>query len=118
MEEFINKLYPAERKYLINPIPQKAFISAAVNSPIGNWRIDRILFFYQVFIYPNASFYDKDIIALKFLSSPPKNCRIYLILLGRKALQNWQIPLQFSDNFFDGFSSFRIRRDITVDISA
>ena len=117
MEEFINKLYPAERKYLINPIPQKAFISAAVNSPIGNWRIDRILFFYQGIIYPNASFYGKDIIALKILTFPKRLSHIFDIA-GRKALQNWQIPLQFSDNFFDGFSSFRIRRDITVDISA
>lgn len=116
MEEFINKLYPAERKYLINPIPQKAFISAAVNSPIGNWRTDRILFFYQGFIYHNASFYDKDIIALKFLSSPQKT--VAFDIAGRKALQNRQIPLQFPDKFFDGFSSFRIRRNITVDIRA
>lgn len=72
--------------------PPKAFISAAVNSPIGNWRIDRILFFYQGFIYHNASFYDKDIIALKFLSSPQKNCRIYLILLGEKPCKTGKSP--------------------------
>lgn len=92
MEEFINKLYPAERKYLINPIPQKAFISAAVNSPIGNWRIDRILFFYQGFIYPNASFYDKDIIALKFLSSPPKKLSHIFDIAGEKSFAKLANP--------------------------
>lgn len=59
------------------------------NRQLENWSNP---VFYQGFIYPNASFYDKDIIALKFLSSPPKNCRIYLILLGEKLCKTGKSP--------------------------
>lgn len=85
------------------------------NRQLANWSNP---VFYQGFIYHKASFYDKDIITLKLIPSSPKHCRIYLILLGEKPCKTDKSPLQFSDNFFDGFSSFRIRRNITVDISA
>lgn len=109
-EELINELYPAERKYLnmmdkSNP-PKSIHICGGqfANRQLANWSN---LVFYQGFIYPKASFYGKDIIALKFLTSSPKNCRIYLILLGEKPCKTDKSPLQSPDKFFDGFSSFR-----------
>ena len=73
-----------------NPPPKHSYLRRSIRlSAIGEL-IESC--FYQGLIYPKASFYDKDIITLKFIPSSPKHCRIYLILLGEKPCKTGKFP--------------------------